>query len=272
MKTEYSGPVKAVIFDWAGTTVDHGSLAPVRVLQQVFARRGVPISEDDARRDMGILKKDHLRKILLQPSVAAQWHKATRHAAGEADVDSLFADFVPLQLECIVAHSNVIDGVAETTARLRRRGIKIGSTTGYTRAMLDLIFGPAARQRYLPDCSVTPDEVGAGRPFPWMILANAIRLQVEPLAAIVKIGDTVVDIEEGLRAGVWTIGVARTGNLIGLSSEDFAALPSAEKASRLERARAQLIAAGAHLVIDTVADCEPALDAIESRLHNGERP
>ncbi|MFZ1889384.1 MAG: phosphonoacetaldehyde hydrolase [Candidatus Binataceae bacterium] len=272
MKTEYSGPVKAVIFDWAGTTVDHGSLAPVRVLQQVFARRGVPISEDDARRDMGILKKDHLRKILLQPSVSAQWHKASRRAAGEADVDSLFADFVPLQLECIVAHSDVIDGVAETTARLRRRGIKIGSTTGYTRAMLDLILGPAARQGYLPDCSITPDEVGAGRPFPWMIFANAIRLQVEPLAAIVKIGDTVVDIEEGLRAGVWTIGVARTGNLIGLSSEDFAALPSAEKASRLERARAQLIAAGAHLVIDTVADCEPALDAIESRLHNGERP
>lgn len=272
MKTEYSGPVKAVIFDWAGTTIDHGSLAPVRVLQQVFARRGVPISEEDARRDMGVLKKDHLRKILLQPGAAAQWHKTSGHAPAEADVDSLFADFVPLQLDCIVAHSDVIDGIAETTARLRRRGIKIGSTTGYTRAMLDLVLGPAARQGYQPDCSVTPDDVGAGRPFPWMIFANAIRLQVEPLAAIVKIGDTVVDIEEGLRAGVWTIGVARTGNLIGLSSEDFAALPSTEKASRLEHARTQLIAAGAHQVIDAVADCEPALEAIEARIRNGEHP
>ncbi|MGB6552046.1 MAG: hypothetical protein WBE78_01055, partial [Candidatus Binataceae bacterium] len=75
MKTVYSGPVKAVIFDWAGTTVDHGSLAPVRVLQQVFARRGVTVSEEDARRDMGVLKKDHLRKILLEPGVAAQWNK-----------------------------------------------------------------------------------------------------------------------------------------------------------------------------------------------------
>jgi phosphonoacetaldehyde hydrolase len=270
MKTEYSGPVKAVVFDWAGTTVDHGSLAPVRVLQQVFARRGVPISEEDARRDMGVLKKDHLRKILLQPGVADRWRKACGHEPGEADVETLFADFVPLQLESIVAHSGVIDGVAETIARLRRRGIKIGSTTGYTRAMLDLILDPAARQGYKPDCSVTPDEVGGGRPYPWMIFANAIRLQVEPLAAIVKIGDTVVDIEEGLRAGVWTIGIARTGNLVGLSSEDFAALPSAEKASRIEHARAQLTAAGAHYVIDSVADCEPALDAIETRLRSGE--
>lgn len=272
MKTIYSGPVKAVILDWAGTAVDHGSLAPVRVLQQVFARRGVPISENDARRDMGVLKKDHLRKILLQPNVAARWHKACGHEPGEADVESLFADFLPLQLECIVAHSNLIDGVADTIARLRNRGIKIGSTTGYTRAMLDLILGPAAQQGYHPDCSVTPDEVGAGRPFPWMIFANAIRLQVEPLAAIVKIGDTVVDIEEGLRARVWTIGVARTGNLVGLSSEDFAALSSAEKASRIEHARSQLTTAGAHQVIDTVADCEPALDAIETRLRSGECP
>lgn len=271
MKTVYSGPVKAVIFDWAGTTVDHGSLAPVRVLQQVFARRGVTVSEEDARRDMGVLKKDHLRKILLEPGVAAQWNKACGHEPDEADVEGLFADFVPLQLECIVAHSDVIDGVAETIARLRHRGIKIGSTTGYTRAMLDLIFGPAARQGYNPDCSVTPDEVGAGRPFPWMIFANAIQLKVEPLAAIVKIGDTVVDIEEGLRAGVWTIGVARTGNLVGLSYADFAALSSAEKASRLERARAQLIAAGAHKVIDTVADCESALEAIESLIRSGKR-
>lgn len=268
----YSGPVKAVILDWAGTTVDHGSLAPVRVLQQVFAGHGVPISENDTRRDMGVLKKDHIRKLLFLPEVSARWLKTNGREPGEADVETLFTKFIPLQIECIVSHSDVIDGVAETVARLRRLGIKIGSTTGYTRAMLDLVLGPAAEQGYQPDCSLTPDEVGAGRPFPWMIFANAIRLKVEPLEAIVKIGDTVVDIEEGLRAGVWTIGVARTGNLIGLSAEDFRALPRAEQASRLERARSQLTAAGAHQVIDSVADCEPALDTIEARMRSGERP
>lgn len=268
----YSGPVKAVILDWAGTTVDHGSIAPVRVLQQVFAGRGVPISEEEARRDMGVLKKDHMRKILFGPNVSAQWHDAVGHEPTEADVESLFANFVPLQLECLVKYSAVIDGVAATVARLRKRGIKIGSTTGYTRSMLDVILRPAAEQGYQPDCAITPDDVGGGRPHPWMIFANAIRLQVEPLEAIVKIGDTAVDIEEGLRAGVWTIGVARTGNMIGLSAEDFAALAPAEQATRLENARLQLSAASAHEVIDAVADCELALDAIEARIRHGERP
>ena len=272
MKQSYSGPVKAVIFDWAGTTVDHGSLAPVRVLQEVFAKRGVPISEEEARRDMGVLKIDHIRKILFSETVSARWGKAVGHDPVEADVESLFANFVPLQLECLVKYSTVIDGVAETVARLRKRGIKIGSTTGYTRAMLEMILKPAAAQGYAPDCAITPDDVGAGRPHPWMIFANAIRMQVEPLEAIVKIGDTPVDIEEGLRAGAWTVGVARTGNMVGLSAEDFAALAPAQQATRLKSARTALSAAGAHEVIDAVAECEHAIDAIESRIHRDERP
>jgi phosphonoacetaldehyde hydrolase len=272
MRQSYSGPVKAVILDWAGTTVDHGSLAPVRVLQEVFAKRGVPISEEEARRDMGVLKIDHIRKILFSENVSDRWGKAVGHDPVEADVESLFANFVPLQLECLVKYSTVIDGVAETVANLRKRGIKIGSTTGYTRAMLEMILQPAAAQGYAPDCSITPDDVGAGRPYPWMIFANAIRMQVEPLEAIVKIGDTPVDIEEGLRARVWTIGVARTGNMIGLSAEDFATLAPAEQATRLRNARPALSAAGAHEVIDAVADCERAIDVIEARIRKGERP
>ena len=178
----------------------------------------------------------------MATDVATRWNKAVGHDPTEADVESLFANFVPLQLECLVKYSTVIDGVAETVARLRKRGIKIGSTTGYTRAMLEMILHPAAAQGYAPDCAITPDDVGAGRPHPWMIYANAIRMQVEPLEAIVKIGDTPVDIEEGLRAGVWTVGVARTGNMVGLSAEDFAALEPAEQATRLENARTALFA------------------------------
>jgi phosphonoacetaldehyde hydrolase len=272
MKQSYSGRIKAVILDWAGTTVDHGSLAPVRVLQQVFAGRGVPISEAQARRDMGVLKIDHIRKILFDANVSEKWREVVGHAPGEADVENLFANFVPLQLECLVKYSTVIDGVAATVARLRRRGIKIGSTTGYTRPMLEMILKPAAEQGYAPDCAITPDDVGAGRPHPWMIFANAIKMQIEPLEAIVKVGDTPVDIEEGLHAGVWTIGIARTGNMIGLTVKDFAALEPSEQSSRMTSARTQLAAAGAHEVIDAVADCESALDAIEARIGRGERP
>src|SRR5580704_13867805 len=272
MMRSYSGPLKAVILDWAGTTVDHGSLAPVRVLQEVFAAHGVPISEAQARRDMGVLKKDHIRAILFEPSVSSKWRDPLGRAPAEADVEDLFANFIPLQLECLVRYSTVIDGVTAAAARIRKRGMKIGSTTGYTRAMLELVLRPAVEQGYSPDCAITPDDVGAGRPHPWMIYANAIRMQIEPLEAIVKIGDTPVDIEEGLRAGVWTAGVARTGNMVGLSAEDFGALKPEEHATRLKNARTQLASAGAHEVIDAVADCERALDSIEARIRAGERP
>src|SRR5271156_2298172 len=114
MKGQYSGPVRAIILDWAGTTVDHGSLAPVRVLQEVFAKRGVPITEEEARRDMGVLKIDHIRKILFEPGIAARWRNVFNREPAQADVESLFANFVPLQLECLVKYSVVIDGVAET--------------------------------------------------------------------------------------------------------------------------------------------------------------
>jgi phosphonoacetaldehyde hydrolase len=89
---------------------------------------------------------------------------------------------------------------------------------------------------------------------------------------MVKIGDTISDIEEGSNAGMWTIGIARTGNMIGLTAEEFAALPSAEQAARLDAARRKLTEAGAHYVADAVADCIPLVEQIEERLARGERP
>lgn len=267
-----SRKIAAVILDWAGTTVDHGSLAPVRVLRRVFESHGVLISEEEVRRDMGIPKRDHLQRILSSPTVSEQWINQNGRASGAEDVDAMFADFVKLQLECLARDSALIDGVEQTIASLRERGIKIGSTTGYTREMMNVLAPAAEENGYRPDCVVTPDEVGGGRPHPWMIFQNAIRFRIDHLASIVKIGDTISDIEEGLNAGVWTIGVARTGNLIGMSSSDFGALPHDEQQRRLEHARAVLRDAGAHEVVDSVAECEPKLDRIAQWIRDGRSP
>jgi len=255
--------VTAVIFDWAGTTVDYGSLAPVRTLQKLFAGRGIDVSEEEARRDMGIHKKDHIRALLRAKG---------GQPPAEADVDAFFAEFIPMQMECLAQYSVVLPGVADTARQLRARGIKIGSTTGYTRPMLDLLLSSAAAQGYTPDCALCPEDAGAGRPWPWMCYLNAIRLQTYPMHTMVKIGDTVSDIEEGLNAGMWTVAVARTGNMIGLAQRELAALPAAEQAARLDIARRKLREAGAHYVIDGVADFYPLLDRIEERLAKGERP
>jgi phosphonoacetaldehyde hydrolase len=257
------GRVTAVIFDWAGTTVDHGSLAPVRTLQKLFASRGVAVTEEEARRDMGIHKKDHIRALLCAKAGGA---------ADETEVEDLFAAFIPMQMDCLVAYSAVIPGVAATVAELRARGSKIGSTTGYTRPMLDVLLASARAQGYQPDCAICPDDTVAGRPWPWMCYLNAIRLRTYPMHTMVKIGDTISDIEEGRNAGMWTIGIARTGNMIGLTAEEVAALSAAEQAVRLDAARRKLGEAGADYVADAVADCIPLIDAIEERLAKGERP
>ena len=259
--------LSALVLDWAGTTVDFGSLAPARTMQHLFGERNIELSEQEIRQHMGLPKKEHIRGILSMPRVREVWARKYDHAPADADVEALYAEFIPLQFSCLMDYSAVIPGVTDTVAGLRARGLKIGSTTGYTREMTDVLLDSAAREGYNPDCSLTPGEVGAGRPHPFMMFECAVRLQVYPMAAIAKVGDTPADIHEGLNAGSWAIGVAGTGNAIGLSLDDFQRLPEVEKEAHLSRAREELRAAGAHYVIDSIGELIPVLDDIDERLH-----
>jgi len=264
--TVHADRLKALVLDWAGTTVDFGSLAPARTLQNLFDRIEIKLREAEARQHMGLPKKEHIRGILSMPRVREAWRELQGHVPRDEDVDEMYSEFIPLQFSCLKEYSAVIPGVPEAVECFRQRGLKIGSTTGYTRAMLDLLLETSAQQGYVPDCSLTPDEVGSGRPHPFMMYESAVRLQVYPLAAIAKIGDTPADIHEGLNAGAWSIGVAGTGNSIGISLNEFHVLPDAEREMRLNEARAELENAGAHYVIDTLADAHSVLDEIDERL------
>lgn len=264
--------IAAVIFDWAGTTVDHGSLAPVRTLQRVFAGREITVVDDVARRDMGLAKRDHIRKLLAEPEVHAEWQRHYQRPADESDIDALYREFIPLQMACLLDYAQVIDGVIPVVDTLRSRGIRIGGTTGYTRAMLEALEAAAREQGYRTDVSLCPEDVGAGRPHPFMCYQLAVDLKASPLSAFVKIGDTISDIEEGRNAGMWTIGVLRTGNMIGLSAQDWDALPAADKRAALDRAEAAMRKHDAHYLIESVADALPVIEEIESRIKRGERP
>ena len=268
----YHGRLQAVILDWAGTTVDFGSLAPVRTLQRVFARVNISLTEPEVRRDMGLPKKDHIRRILAIERIKVEWKRVLGHLPGEPEVEELYQHFVPLQFSCLLEYSAVIPGVVQATERFRRRGLKIASTTGYTREMLDLLVEAGRKAGYVPDCNLCPSDVGGGRPQPFMIYEAAVRLQVYPLQAIVKIGDTPADIQEGLNAGAWSIGVAATGNMLGLSQMEFEALSASEREACLASARVELKKAGAHYVVDSVADVDPVLDDIDARLQEKMEP
>jgi phosphonoacetaldehyde hydrolase len=260
--------IRAIMLDWAGTTVDHGSIAPVLALTTLFAKHGVSLAMEDARRDMGLLKRDHIQAILALPAIISAWHKAFGREPEPEDVSRLYDEFGPLQMKIITQHSQLIEGVADVVRDWQNRGLLIGSTTGYTRAMLTPVLAQAAGAGYRPDASVCPDEVGAGRPAPWMLARNAQLLNVYPPSSCVKIGDTISDIEEGRNAGMWTIGLTRTGNMIGLDSATLAQLPAKQKESLLKQASSRLLEAGAHFVAEDLPACDPILAQIETNMQS----
>ncbi|MEW6406268.1 MAG: phosphonoacetaldehyde hydrolase [Chloroflexota bacterium] len=268
----YRGPVKMVVLDWAGTTMDYGCYAPAVVFIEVYKRTGVEISMEQARRPMGLHKRDHIRAIGQIPEVAEKWQQAHGRLVSEQDVDDMFADFQPLQMQCLADYADLIPGTLETVAWLRDRGITIGSTTGYFTEAMELLKEEAAKRGYIPDSSVCATMVRAGRPEPWMVLQNMFNTGIYPPEAVVKVDDTRPGISEGLNAGTWTIGLAQTGNEVGLNLEEVNALPPEELARRVEKARTELAKMGAHYVVDSIAEVPAVVEDINLRLARGERP
>ncbi len=265
--------VRAVIFDVSGTVLDYGSRGPVAAFVELFRRNGVEVTEEEARRPMGAHKMDHIGSVLSTPEVSERWAAAHGGAPSKDDVDRLFAQFVPLQMEVLRDHCDIIPGVPELTEELRRYGIRFANTTGFdSNMMVDLI--PVAEEGgYKPDIWIGPDMVGGvGRPAPWMAFHAARHMGVYPMSHVVKVGDTLADIDEAHAAGMWAVSVVRHGNEVGLSQTVLNALPRSESAARMVAARERLAAKKPHFIIDSTADLMPVIEEISWRLTRGERP
>ncbi len=264
--------VKAVVFDWAGTIIDHGSRAPMGAFVKVFEQFGVAITVAEARGPMGRPKRDHINALLADPGIAARWTSAHGGAPTSRDVDRIYDVFVPLNASVVTDFADPIPGVPELIASLRARGLKIGSTTGYTRDIMQRLLPVATAAGLVTDNLVCAGDLPSGRPGPMMIYKTFLDLDIWPAAAVVKVDDTEVGIAEGLAAGCWTVGVALSGNATGLSREELASLSPANCATYRANATGQLTRAGAHYVIDSAADLPAILDAIDGRLLRGEAP
>jgi phosphonoacetaldehyde hydrolase len=264
--------IRLVVFDWAGTAVDHGGRGPLTPFVWTFASRGVEVTAEEARGPMGLSKKDHIRVLLQLPAVARRWRERHGADATEADVDELYRRFMPLQLEVIDEFAGLVPELLDCVGVLRGRGVAIGATTGYFREAAQRVYRRAAAQGYRPDHCVCTEEVPAGRPAPWMIFRTMEALGVFPPAAIVKVGDTVPDVGEGLSAGAWSVGVARSSSEVGCTVQEWAALTTPEQRRRLASCRAKLLAAGAHAVVDTLAELPALLEELDARIGRGEKP
>ncbi len=266
------GKIAAVILDWAGTTVDYGSFAPVLAFKELFRQQQVHVGPDEIRPYMGMRKRQQLACILALEPVATPWREVWGCLPSEEELDALYERFEPVLAAVLPACSVPIDGALALVDTLRRDGVPIGSTTGYTRATMHVVEAEARRHGFYVDATVCSDEVPAGRPSPFMIYANALRLGAYPLEQMIKIGDADVDIGEGLSAGMWTVGVVRGGSLLGLTLSEVASMEAVALTERCEAVRASLLAQGAHYVIESLKDAGPVLDEIRQRIAKGERP
>eukprot|EP00794_Sanderia_malayensis_P012937 gene12937-14267_t len=270
---KYQGKVKAVILDWAGTVLDCGVYAPAVVFVEVFNNEGVPITMDEAREPMGTHKRVHIRKITEIEAVRKRWFEKFGRYPDEEDVQRMYENFVPLQLSCLKDYSKMIDGAVETARYVQKDlGLKLGSTTGFTSEIVDVLKVVAAEAGYVPDCYVAADQVPQARPCPYMVWANCIKMDINPIQAVVKVDDTADGVREGILAGCWSVGLARTGNYVALNEEEISKLAAADYERRLEKSYNILANAGAHYVIDTINDLPPVIDDINRRLANGETP
>ncbi len=271
----YRGKVKAVILDWSGTTADAYVLAPAVVFVEVFKKHGVDISMPEARGPMGLRKDLHIKALTEVPEIRERWKGIHDKYPAQDDVDRMFADFVPMQLACLRQYTGLLPGVAETTQRLQKDyGIKIGSSTGFVRSMVDILEEDAKKQGYVPDASVAGDEVEHGaRPKPFMVYRNLDMLDVSPIQSVVKVDDTVSGVGEALEAGCWGVGIARYSNYMNVDSlEQVERLPEAELQRRLAQTREILRKAGAHYVIDDFSQLPEVIDDVNERLARGEKP
>lgn len=244
--------IRGVLFDWAGTTIDFGSLAPVEVVRAVFEEFGIEVTEEEARQPMGKAKIDHLREVLAMPRIASRWNEVHAGPADDSTVKQIYDRFLVLQKSVLADHCDIIPGVVEFVSYLRDSGIKIGSTTGYTRELMEVVWPIVAKAGYQPDAIVCSDEVTAGRPAPWSNFLAAELIGVYPMENILIVDDSIAGIQAGKNAGCYSVAVTTTGNPFGKSWAEFQHLDEIDVVRRHQQAESEFYHAGADLVVDSV--------------------
>ena len=203
--------IRAAIFDWAGTVVDHGSRAPMGAFVEAFARFGVAITVGQARGPMGMAKADHIR--LVGAAVNAAWRARHGRDFSEADVQAIFGVFEPLNVASVESHAALIPGAKDALGWCAARGIRIGSTTGYTRPIMHgwrrwrravlRAGGDGLRRRLAAGGRAAAD------------VARHAAMGVFPARSVVKLDDTAAGIGEGRGRRVRGHRRGLTGNIPG---------------------------------------------------------
>lgn len=259
--------IRCVIFDWAGTTVDYGCFAPVAAFATCFKQTGCPVTTDEIRSHMGKTKIEEVRALFAIDHVRRDFAALHGHEPAEADIEACYDLFRQSLIASLADYAEPLPGLCDTIGQLRADGLRIGSTTGYTAEMMQVVLPAAERLGYRPDHCATADGLPGGRPRPYMIYRNLMALDIADRREAMKVGDTIADIREGCNAGVWSVGVVMGSNEMALTLDEAQSMPHDQLTRRMQAVRQRMYAAGADYVIDDIT-CLPALiDCVNQRMN-----
>ncbi|NLR64004.1 phosphonatase-like hydrolase [Chitinophaga varians] len=194
--------IKLAVFDIAGTTL-HDEANVAKVLQQAIQLAGVQVSLEEVNEVMGYAKPFAIRYLLQQKN-------DVRHADDQF-IDQLHTHFVENMKAHYATDTSVREkqGVSAVFTALRQKGIKVALDTGFDRDITNVILQRTGWQEQgLIDAVATSDEVPHGRPYPYMIYRIMETLGVRSIEEVMKVGDTISDLEEGTNAGCrYVVGV-----------------------------------------------------------------
>ena len=195
--------IRLATFDMAGTTVDEGHHV-YRVLEEAVVREGATLDPAAFQEWMGVEKQEAIRNLLTLSGIEATQER----------VDGAFAWFLDTLATTYRENPpKPLPGVTRTLAELRRRGIKVALTTGFTRSiaapLLDALGWTVADgdPGATLDAVVCADEVRRGRPAPYMIHRAMEATGTLDVREVSAAGDTHVDVQAARHAGVLSIGV-----------------------------------------------------------------
>ncbi len=256
-QTKYEG----IIFDWAGTTVDYGCMAPVKAFDEAFKAFGIEPTMEEIRKPMGMLKIDHVRTMLKMERISNLWKEKYQTNWTEEDVQKIYELSEKKIFEVLDKHTAVKPYLLEVLIEIRSKGIKIGSTTGYTSDMMEIVTEKAKQQGYVPDCWISPDKVNSkGRPYPYMIFHNMENLNLDSVSKVLKVGDTISDIKEGVNAGVDTVGIIEGSSLAGVTEDEYKSLSESERKELDNKVIEEYKKAGATYIIRDLGGLLEILD------------
>jgi len=254
--------IKAIILDWAGTTVDYGCFAPVNAFVKAFEAHGITPTMDETRAPMGMEKRAHVAKMLEGERLSTLWLEKHGKAPADDDINAIYSKFEPNLFETLKDYTDPLPGVIEAVSQIRLMGIVIGSTTGYTIKMMDVVAPLAKDKGYNPDYIVCPEDVGAGRPAPYMVWRNLQKLGITDIRQVIKIGDTAADMEEGKHAGCICVGVLEGSSMLGLNEDEVKNMEADKLEELMKKAKNEYMKSGADYVIRNICTLPELINSI----------